>query len=89
MSLGTWLTIVGLVGGPLVSAFIGLTIGTGRGHSPAVSFFSGLLLPVVGWVLLIIIPSGPTRECPYCAEYIREKAVVCRYCHKDIPPHVD
>ena len=73
----------------LVFAFVGLTIGTTRGHSTLVSAAAGVLLGPLGWVLLWIIPSGKLRVCPYCAEIIKEEATVCRFCGRDIPPKYD
>jgi len=32
------------------------------------------------------ISTNDTRECPFCAEIIKKKASVCRYCGKTIEP---
>lgn len=28
----------------------------------------------------------PTRECPFCAELIKARARICRYCNRELPP---
>ena len=48
----------------------------------------------LGWVLsfLMFFVSGiassseQQRKCPYCAEWIRPEATLCKHCHKEVPP---
>src|SRR5262245_20584387 len=31
-------------------------------------------------------PSADTRKCPFCAEFVKSDAVICRFCQRDLPP---
>ena len=33
----------------------------------------------------VSIQSDSTKECPFCAEIIKARAIVCRYCGRDLP----
>jgi hypothetical protein len=38
---------------------------------------------------IAIVQKNDSRECPYCAEIIKKKAKVCRFCGRDVPPIYD
>jgi hypothetical protein len=32
---------------------------------------------------------GDMKECPFCAERIRAKAIICRFCNRELPREGD
>jgi hypothetical protein len=55
-------------------------------------FFLGFFFSILAVLALIAIPKensadqpDTTRKCPFCAEFIKAEAVICRFCQNDLP----
>ncbi|EHJ49507.1 hypothetical protein DFW101_3511 [Solidesulfovibrio carbinoliphilus subsp. oakridgensis] len=63
-------------------------IASSKGRSAGGWFFLGLLLGPFGVIFAAIAgkegPAGDERKCPFCAEFIKKEAVVCKHCGKDV-----
>ena len=66
-------------------AVLGYVAGQRRGFSPAKGAVAGFLLGPLAVVLFVMPLSAVSHvqrlKCPYCGDWIRADARVCRHCH--------
>jgi hypothetical protein len=92
-----WICLLFCVGCGLFVFFISL-------NSEEVRLQSGAYFILIGWIITLIAQlkynddknelktfffGENTKICPFCANKIKEEAVICQYCGKDLPINTD
>ena len=72
---------------------VGAMIAGGKGNSGCGGFVLGVLLGPIGLLIAFFSSdnddkkrekTGDVKKCPYCAEYVKEDAVVCKHCGRTL-----
>lgn len=77
---------------------VGGMIADSKGNSGCGGFILGVLLGPIGLLITYFSSddekvkrekTGDTKKCPYCAEYVKREAVVCKHCGRTLGGNSD
>ena len=72
---------------PLLGALIGAAAAQKKGFSTAAGAAGGALLGPFAFLIFFVSgvsPGEQQKKCPFCAEWVKAEAKVCKHCHRDL-----
>ena len=72
----------------IIAGIVGGIIAGRKGRNPILWFILCAIVPLLIAVIIVLPPlvsKGHTKKCHYCAEIIKEDAIVCKHCGREQP----